>query len=129
MLDVFAGNFLSFIFGLLTLILAPFLVGIANKLLKMANINLGAAQEALLRNQIDNLLIATEEWAQSRVKASIPTTANDKVQHFLANAVDKIPGITAEEAFQFSQEQLPKLMLGAAGAFQELTKLTKTEPK
>ncbi len=121
MLEVFAQNLVSFVFSILVLVATPFILLGLKKVLAMLNINLGNAQDELIRGQIRNLLLATEEWAQSRVKASIPTNANDKAQQFIASAMDRIPGITAEEAFQFSQEELPKLMLGAAGALGKLT--------
>lgn len=102
-------------------LVAPLIVGLIVQLFRKARIELSEAQEARIRAGVQNILVEVEEWAAHRLKASIPVTSGQKLSKAVEAILDKVPGISEDEAEQLVRQELPKIGLGAISFFEAAT--------
>lgn len=95
-------------------LVGPVIVGLLVQLFRKANLELSAAQQAQLREAVQNVLVEVEEWAAQRLKADIPVTSGQKLSKAVEAIMDLQPILTETEAEALVRQELPKLGLGAA---------------
>jgi alkylhydroperoxidase/carboxymuconolactone decarboxylase family protein YurZ len=90
--------------------------------LRRAGVQLSAEKEARL-NQVALIAAAeVEEWAAVKLKANVPISSHDKLQKGIESVLNKIPGVTEQEAKAALQAALPQIGLGAAAGLREVGK-------
>jgi hypothetical protein len=119
-MDTILNELIKLLFTVITLTLTAFIPVLLKKLYDKFHLQVSAENQAMIEKRVQDLLFFVEEWAAGRIKANIPTTAGDKLEKYLSLALDKIPGVTQEEAMHLAQQELPKLGLGAAGFIREV---------
>jgi len=118
---------IKLLFTIVTITITAALPFILKKIFDKFNLQVSAENQAKLEKYIQDAILATEEWAATRIKASIPVNAGAKAEKFITIALDKIPGITADEALKLAQQELPKLGLGASGFLRSVTETVVTK--
>lgn len=121
-MDLFADELIKAAFAIVVPILSALLLAVVVQFLRKLGLELSAERQAKLEHTVHGLLLQVEEWGASRVKAGVETKAKDKLEHYLALAAAKIPGITSEEAAALAHSELPKLGRGAAGLVGEVVR-------
>lgn len=101
-------------------LLAPLILGVLYRLFQRVGLQVSADQQAKLEKQLRDYLIETEEYFAARIKAKIAVTGADKLRHFIELAIDRIPGMTPQDAAGYAQQLLPQIGLGAAIALRSL---------
>ena len=120
-MDQLIDEIVRTVLSLAVVLLAPLVLGVVYRLFQRVGLEVSAEQQAKLEKQLRDLLIETEEYFAARIKAKIPDiTGATKLQHFIEIAVDRIPGITAQEAAAYAQQLLPQIGLGAVIALRNL---------
>lgn len=107
----------------LGMLLSAVLVQVLRKL----NLQLSAEQHARLETYTAEAIRFAEEWASQRLKANKPVNSAEKLEQAIAALVDRIPGITREEAIAIIHAQLPRVGTGAAAALSDLRKAATNE--
>lgn len=93
-------------------LLVPLLGAGINVLLKKAKLDNNAAVTVAVKSGI----AYAEELAASQLKsAGIKIDPSVKLETAVTRILEKIPGITSDEAVKLVKEELPKVGLGAAG--------------
>lgn len=109
------------IFVIVGPVLAAVLTALLVRLFAKAGIELDMTKKAVIEQKLGDLVAQTEEWAASRIKRGIPTTAGDKANAYLASAIDKVPEVTAQEATDVAKTILGRFRVAAAGSVSDLT--------
>lgn len=110
----------KFALAIIAPILSALIAALAVQGLRKLGISLDAEKQAKLEHLVAALVAQTEEWASSRIKAGITTTAADKAQYYLQLAADKIPGVSADEAHALAQTILGRVRLGTTAVLQDV---------
>lgn len=100
--------------SILLTVLTPLIVRWIFRRAELAGLHLSAEKEAQTEKIVRDIILRVEEWAASRVKVGVPLTAKDKFEKALIAVVDKVPGITDQEAADLIHATLPKVGAGAA---------------
>ena len=94
-------------------VIAPVVVAILVQLFRKVNIDLSQAQQATLRNTVQDILVEVEEWASHRIKANVPVTSGQKLSKAVDAIVEEKPNLSEAEAEALVRQELPKIGLGA----------------
>ena len=98
-----------------TAVLLPLISALLVKALQRFGLSVDAEKQAKVEYFVQQAIFRAEEWAAQRVKANMgQTTAAMKLDRALTDVVDKVPGITKQEAADLIHATLPKVQLGAA---------------
>lgn len=113
-------EFVKLVFAIVAPILSALLVALAAKALQKIGLSLDAEKTAKLEYLATRLVAQTEEWANARLKAGIPTTASDKAKQYLVYAASKLPGVSADEATALAQQTLGRLRMGTMAVLSDI---------
>lgn len=117
-MDAVLHQALDVVGAIIAAVLTPLIVQwIANKA-RLAGLQLSAEKEAQVEKIVRDVILNVEEWAATRVKVGTATNAGQKLDKALIDVVDKVPGISREEAAELIHATLPKVGLGAAAFLQ-----------
>lgn len=94
-------------------IVSAFLVAIMVKVFQKLGLQIDAGQQMKLQSLAQQAILSSEEWAAAKIKANFTVTAKMKLERALTTMLDKVPGISTEEAALLIEAELPKLNLGA----------------
>lgn len=91
-------------------VVAGVLVALAHKLAQRFNIQIDASKDAVIRAEVQNAITFAEEKAlhMSKVQNTV-ISSTAKLDMAVSAVLDKVPGITADEAQQLVHEELPKV--------------------
>lgn len=107
-------NSLISLIGVILSVVGTFVAMWVKKLADKAGISLDAQRQAWVDARIQDLILQLEEEAASRMKAGLPRIAGgEKFERVLIAALDKIPGLTREQAEKIILSNLPKVGVGA----------------
>ncbi|HYC00450.1 MAG TPA: hypothetical protein VEC57_15035 [Candidatus Limnocylindrales bacterium] len=98
----------------------PLAVAALVQQLRKMGLQITREQEARLEHYARLAAAEAEEWASQRLRASIVVHSADKLERAIASLVDKVPGITRDEALRVIHAQLPAIGAGAAAALSDL---------
>ncbi len=101
--------------GVLGVLLVPLLIQQLRKL----GLQVSAEQDAKLRAVAQSAIRGAEEQAASVAKASMGGTVikgSEKLERAVSTVLERLPGITPEEATRIVHEELPRAGAGAAAA-------------
>lgn len=113
-MDAVIHQALDVVGAIIVAVLTPLIVQwIANKA-RLAGLQLSAEKEAQVEKIVRDAILKAEEWAATRVKVGESTNAGQKLEQALADVVDKVPGISSQEAADLIHATLPKVGLGAS---------------
>lgn len=113
-MDVFYDELIKLALGLASAVLVPVLTAIAIQALRRLNIQLTAAQEAMVETHIANAAREAEEWAAARIRANLPVDSGAKLERAVASVLERVPGLSRERAIALIHAVLPLLGLGAS---------------
>lgn len=94
-------------------LIAPALAAALVQAFRLLNVQLSEAQQAKVRDIVTQAIFEVEEWASARIKAQLPVSSGQKLTRAVEQIVDKVPGISPEEAEVLVRQELPKVGLGA----------------
>ena len=98
-----------------TPVLVSLVSAILYKALQRVGLDVDANRKAKVEYYVREAILRAEEWAAQHVKANMgQTTAAMKLDRALTDVVDKVPGITKQEAADLIHATLPKVSLGAS---------------
>lgn len=109
-------------------VIAATIVAILVQFLRKLNLDLGAEQQAKVEKIVhDGVFLAQEKVARAAKMhmAPVGTKLGIAVEHVL----EKMPGITSDEAKELVHQELPKLGLGASGFTGAVVTAATTGPK
>lgn len=112
----------DFLTEALKIILVPAVAAISTaltalivQLLRKANIELSAENRAKLETITQQGILLMEEKAAAALRAGVgQVAAREKLEGAMEYLLDKVPGVTREEAQNLVLSELPKLGLGAS---------------
>jgi len=108
-------------------VLAGALIALVLKLSKKAGLSIDSEREAQIRQAAVDAVSRVEEWAATQIKAKKKNiTGGVKLERAIADVIDRVPGVTYEEAEQVIQAALPQMGLGAAAGARQLVKAIRT---
>jgi len=113
-MDTLIDEGVKLVFAVLGAVLMVYVPLILHKVLVRLGVHLSQEQEARLAALADSAVHEAEEWAAAKVKAKIPVGSEAKLARAVEGVIDKVPGITTEEAERLVRAALPKALLGAA---------------
>lgn len=116
----FVDEVVKLVFGVLAPVLSVLAIAALTQLLRKWGIELDAAKAAKLEQLLGDAVAQTEEWASSQIKRGIPVTAQLKAEHYLGLAVDRVPGVTAEEATRVAKTILGRFRVAAAASVSDV---------
>lgn len=105
---------------------APALTAILIQGLRLISVQLSVAQEQKIRDVVAHAVLEVEEWASARIKAELPVSSGQKLSRAVEKIVDKVPGVSPEEAEVLVREELPKVGLGAVSFLAKTAKAAVT---
>lgn len=115
-MDDIYGELIKLGFTILTVMVVPLVTAILIKVLKRIGLSVSAEQQAKLEKLAQDAILATEEYASARIKAQlVKLLPAEKLTKAVELLMDKVPGITPQEATLLVQQELPKLRASAAG--------------
>lgn len=102
------------VLGVVLTIASGFLIKWFKALASKAGISLSAQKQALIDSTVQDLILRIEEEAAARIRAGLPRiAAGEKFELVLVDLVDKIPGLSREDAERIILSNLPKIGVGA----------------
>ena len=106
-------------------LIAGLLVALLVKGLKRVSISLNAAAQDRLRRIAEDAVMYVEEWAADRIKRHIPTSSGEKLNNAVTTILDRVPGVSEEEARKIVKATLANLQMGATQFLDDLDDSTK----
>lgn len=101
--------------------LVPMLIALIVQQLRKVGLQVNAEHQAKLEHYAQLAALEAEEWASQRIKAHIgQVLPREKLERAIATLLDRVPGITRQEATAIIHAQLPLLGAGAAAALGEV---------
>lgn len=91
----------------------PLVVAFIVQQIRKTGLEISAQSQARLQVIAENAVLAVEEWAADRVKRAIPTANSQKYARALEIVLEKVPGISEDEAHDLIHAALPKVGVGA----------------
>src|SRR5438105_3525577 len=89
----------------LAAILSGAVMLLAKQLAAKFKIDIAAGEEASLRSTVQSAILATEEKAASAAKLDqVALSSTQKLDHAVGLIVEKVPGVSADEATQLVHE-------------------------
>jgi hypothetical protein len=129
-MDQLLSELVSVILAAAAAALAPLVVSVALQFLRRLNIELSEAHQAKLEFWARRGILIAEEWAAQRIKAQVgQVTSTQKLEKAIAAMLDKVPGITRDEAIEIIHAQLPTLGAGAAAALSDMRRAATNESR
>ena len=109
-------------------VLAGALIALVVKLLHRVGLQINEDREKQLRAVAVDAIARVEEWAASHAKRKLKTkiTGADKLESAVADIIDRIPGVSHEEAEAVIHSMLPHMNMGAAAGTREIVKAIRT---
>lgn len=107
-------------FAIVAPILATLLGGLLVQALRKIGIQIDEAKKAQVNSLLFKLIAQTEEWASVRIKNGMTITAQDKAEHYVALAAEKLPNVSAEEAVAVSKQVLGTARLAGTAVLKDL---------
>lgn len=108
-------------------VIASLVAGILVKVFQKFGLDVSAEKHAKLEKIALDAILRAEEWAASKVRTAPGSiTAANKLEQAVTDIVDKVPGVTRDEAADLVHANIAKLGLGAAGFTQGLRQAATT---
>lgn len=113
-MDDLTTEVVKLVFAIVAPVLATLVTALLVRLFKKVGLQLDAERQAKLEKITHDAILRAEEVAATRLRAQLPVTAKDKLETAIADILDRVPGVTADEAAALVHQQLPRVGLGAA---------------
>lgn len=97
-----------------TPVLATLLSALVLRAVKRMGIELDSQRALQVEKIVRDAILRAEEMFATRVRQKLPTTSADRLATAVATVMDKVPGITEQEARDLVHTTLPKVGAGAA---------------
>ena len=118
-MDDIIQQVLTALLTLLASVVGGFAIAWLNKLRQKIGLQADAEQDAKVRAAVQNAILSTDERLRAEAKKRIAPVTNQveaKMAETVTTVLDRIPGVTREEAVMLVNEELPKVRAAIAPA-------------
>jgi len=113
-MDLFIDELVKTVLLALVPVVAGLVVSVLVRLFQRIGLQLSAENQARTEKLVHDAIFFAEEKVASAIKRGVKPV-DTKLQTAVKQVLDKIPGITQDEAIVLITAELPKLGLGTAG--------------
>lgn len=116
-MDTFTTEFIKLVFAIATPVILVYVGKVIMALNAKYHLGIDAEKQAKLETFARLGIQSAEEWAAKQAAAKIPAPSQDKLTHAVQFVLDKVPGVTPQEAADLIHAKLPEMGLGASADF------------
>lgn len=119
---------IKLVFVILGPILATAATALVVQLFRKAGIELDMTKQAVIEQKLGDAVALTEEWASVQIKRGLPINAQQKAEHYVGVVLDKVPGVTPEEATAAAKIILGRFKVAASGSVLDIRTAVERKP-
>lgn len=113
--DTFWGNVFAGVFTLVAGAVATLLGRLAVKAAKKVGLDIDEVQEAAIKRTVMSVILFVEERAKLKARLNEKMPSDEKLSLAVAGVMERVPGISKQEAIFRVQSSLKEVGLGASG--------------